>query len=138
MHLVTIDHKFKTFVDVHSSIDTPPTITIRSLEDSSEIRTVHEPSDPRIESLGLEPPELVTLQTPDGVTLHGAIYRPPPEFGDGPYPTMVHVYGGPHAQMVDNHWSMTASLRVQYLRSQGYLVFVLDNLGSARRGLPSG
>lgn len=135
MHLVTIDHKFKNFVDSHSSIDVPPTITLRSLNDGSQIRTIHEPSDPRIDSLGLEPPELVTLQTDDGVTLHGAIYSPPSEFGDGPHPTIVYVYGGPHAQVVDNHWSMTASMRAQYLRSQGYLVFMLDNRGSARRGL---
>ena len=30
---------------------------------------------------------------------------------------------------------MTCAMRVQYLRSQGYLVFSLDNRGSARRGV---
>ena len=133
-HAVTLDHKCENFVDVHSSTDTPPTATVRRLADSSEIRSIHQPSDPRIADLELEPPELVTLRTDDGTTLHGAIYRPPAEFGAGPYPTIVSVYGGPHAQMVDNHWSMTCAMRAQYIRSRGFLVFVLDNRGSARRG----
>lgn len=135
MHAVTLDHKCRHFVDVYSSIDTPPTATVRLLADHSAVGSIHEPSDPRIADLGLEPPELVTLRTEDGTTLHGAIYRPPAEFGPGPHPTIVSVYGGPHAQTVDNHWSMTSAMRAQYLRSRGFLVFALDNRGSARRGL---
>ena len=78
---------------------------------------------------------LLHSQPGDGETLHGAVFRPPPEFGPGPYPSVVYVYGGPHAQIVSNQWSITCSMRVQHLRSQGYLVFSLDNRGSARRGL---
>ena len=135
MHAVTLDHGFRQFVDVHSSTETPPAATVRLLEDSSALRSVHAASDPRIADLALEGPELVTLLAGDGTTLHGAIYRPPDEFGAGPYPTIVSVYGGPHAQMVHNHWSMTGAMRAQYLRRRGFLVFVLDNRGSARRGL---
>jgi dipeptidyl-peptidase 4 len=46
----------------------------------------------------------------------------------------VMVYGGPHAQLVRNSWLLTANMRAQYLRRSGFLVFVLDNRGSARRG----
>ncbi|MBV1860640.1 MAG: S9 family peptidase, partial [Nannocystaceae bacterium] len=60
------------------------------------------------------------------------IYKPA---GEGPFPTMVSVYGGPHAQRVQNDWSLTVDLRAQYLRSLGILVFKLDNRGAARRGL---
>ncbi len=135
MHMVTLDHKFNRFVDVHSAIDTPPTAKLRNLNDGSPISIIHVPDDARIESLDLSPPELVTLQTSDGAILHGAVYRPSSEFGDGPYPTVISVYGGPHAQTVANHWGMTCAMRVQYLRGQGYMVFELDNRGSARRGL---
>ena len=37
--------------------------------------------------------------------------------------------------MVNDHWSMTCSMRAQSLRSRGYLVFALDNRGSKGRGL---
>ena len=134
-HSVTLDHGFSRFVDVFSDTSTPPTITLRSLRDGSALHTIHSTDDPRVDELALAPPELVTIQSRDGETLHGALYRPAPEFGEGPHPTVIYVYGGPHAQVVDNHWSMTCSMRQQYLRSQGYLVFCLDNRGSARRGL---
>ncbi|MCA9985184.1 MAG: S9 family peptidase, partial [Anaerolineales bacterium] len=94
--------------------------------------TIYDEVDPRIAEMGLEPPELVSLTNRDGITLHGAIFRPD---SAGPYPTIVQVYGGPHAQMVTNGWGLTVFMRAQYLRSLGFLVFVLDNRGSARRGL---
>jgi dipeptidyl-peptidase-4 len=69
------------------------------------------------------------------VTLYGALYRPPARFGAGPHPAIVHVYGGPHVQRVGNAWSTTVTMRAQYLASLGFVVFTLDNCGSARRGL---
>ena len=52
--------------------------------------------------------------------------------GDGPYPTVVSFYGGPHVQFVANSWGMTADLRAQALRSKGFLVLKVDNRGSNR------
>ncbi len=134
-HLVSLNHGFEKFVDIFSDIHTPPTISLRSLEDGSTLRLIHAPDDPRLSQIELAPPELVAIESRDGETLHGAIYRPPPEFGPGPYPTLIYVYGGPGVQVVNDHWSMTCAMRVQSLRSRGYLVFALDNRGSARRGL---
>jgi dipeptidyl-peptidase-4 len=48
---------------------------------------------------------------------------------------VVSVYGGPHAQRVVNDWSSTVDLRAQYLAQNGFVVFKLDNRGSANRGL---
>ena len=135
-HVVALDHGFTKFVDVFSDTRTPPTITLRSLDDGSTLHTIHAPDDPRVNTLGLSPPELVSIENRDGETLHGAIYCPPTEeFGPGPYPTVIYVYGGPSAQVVNDHWSMTCSMRAQSLRSRGYLVFALDNRGSKGRGL---
>ena len=134
-HIVTLDHASNRFVDTFSSTNTPPTVTLRSLQDGSALHTIHSTDDPRVDELALSPPELVSIESRDGETLHGALYRPAPEFGDGPHPTVIYTYGGPHAQVVNNHWSMTCAMRSQYLRSLGYLVFCLDNRGSARRGL---
>ncbi|HEY7350566.1 MAG TPA: DPP IV N-terminal domain-containing protein [Ktedonobacterales bacterium] len=134
-HHVTIDHACKRFIDVHSALDHPPGVTLRSLGDGSVLHTVETPPDPRVASFGLEPPEIVTLRNRKGTTLYGALYRPPERFGPGPYPTVIHVYGGPGPQLVSNQWRLTAALDLQYLRGQGFLVFRLDNRGSARRGL---
>ncbi|HNP85629.1 MAG TPA: S9 family peptidase [Kouleothrix sp.] len=134
-HQVVLDHALRRFVDTHDALDAPPTVTIRALDDGALLATLFAEADPRIEELGLTPPELITLTSHDGALLYGAIYRPPASFGAGPFPTIVYTYGGPHAQLVSNSWAMTVNMRAQYLRSQGFLVFVLDNRGSARRGL---
>ena len=135
MHGVTMDPARTVFIDMHSAMDTPPQIQIKMAHGGELVHRVAIAADPRIEELGLAPPELVTLQSRDGVTLHGAIYRPPESAGPGPWPVVVSVYGGPHAQRVTNGWDMTVDMRAQYLRGLGYLVFKLDNRGSARRGL---
>jgi len=134
-HAVVLDHACTRYVDTHDSLTQPPTVTLRALEDGAPLATIFDERDPRVDALALDPPELVALQSHDGATLHGAIFRPAARFGAGPYPTIVQVYGGPHAQTVTNSWTLTIAMRAQYLRSQGFLVFLLDNRGSARRGL---
>lgn len=135
IHEVTLDNACVRFVDVFSAVDQPPVVTLRALADGAALHPVHTPNDPRLADFALQPPELVTLSNRDGLTLHGAVYRPPAQFGPGPYPTIVQVYGGPGPQLVANQWLVTANLQIQYLRQQGFLVFRLDNRGSARRGL---
>jgi dipeptidyl-peptidase-4 len=47
---------------------------------------------------------------------------------------VVYVYGGPHAQVVRNAWGGRTALFHQFLAQEGFLVFSLDNRGSAARG----
>ncbi len=51
------------------------------------------------------------------------------------YPVLVYVYGGPHAQMITNSYLDGASLWMYWMAEQGYLVFTVDNRGSANRGV---
>ncbi len=132
MHGVVIDRDQERFIDTFGRLDAPPTVRIRNLSDGEVLATLFDEIDPRIAELALTPPELVTMQSRDGVKLHGAIYRPA---GEGPFPTLISVYGGPHAQRVTDSWGLTADMRAQYLRELGFLVFKLDNRGAARRGL---
>ncbi|MGE0712963.1 MAG: S9 family peptidase [Planctomycetota bacterium] len=132
-HQVVLDDQGRHYADLCSTLARPPRLTLRALEDDRELRLLYDgASDPRVARLGLEPPELVSFETEDGVTLHGALYRPA---SAGPAPLVVSVYGGPHAQRVVDHWSLTVDLRAQLLRQRGFLVLRLDNRGSARRGL---
>lgn len=135
MHSVVLDVKRQRFVDVAQAVDTPPSLVLRSLEDGRWLTAIFNQTDERVAALNLPIPDMVTLPNREGVTLYGAIYRPPVSFGAGPFPTIVSVYGGPHAQRVANSWLLTVDMRAQYLASQGFLVFKLDNQGSARRGL---
>ncbi|WP_428261129.1 DPP IV N-terminal domain-containing protein [Haliangium sp.] len=134
-HEVVLDHGFTRFVDLHSSISTPPTVTVRNLSDGAVVASLYDQVDPRIEALEIASPEMVRVESRDGVTLYGALYRPTETPGQGPPAIIVSVYGGPHAQRVTNSWKVTVDMRAQYLRSLGYAVFKLDNRGSANRGL---
>jgi dipeptidyl-peptidase-4 len=134
MHSVKLDHACKYFVDVHDSPTQPPHVTLKRLSNGSLVREIYTNDDPRPVDFKLRPPEFVKFQNRDGIILHGALYRPSTR-SRKPLPTIVYVYGGPHVQMVTHGWQMTASMRVQFLRKLGYLVFVLDNRGSSKRGL---
>jgi dipeptidyl-peptidase-4 len=131
-HTIVLDVKNGRYLQTHESTTQPPRLTLHSLDGSAPPAPLPIPPDPRLETLPLITPELVTLTNRHNHTLHGLIYRPA---GDGPFPTIVSVYGGPHAQRVTNSWGVTVDMRAQYLAAQGYLVFKLDNRGSARRGL---
>ena len=50
------------------------------------------------------------------------------------YPTIVYVYGGPHAHNVDASWHWGSRSWETYMAQKGYIVFVLDNRGSENRG----
>ena len=139
MHTAIIDPTFETFIDTHNSTTQPPHVTLRRLSDGQLLHTIYDPStrtaDPRLEKLLLPAPKFVTFKSRDGETLYGAIYHPPDNAGSAPFPTLVYVYGGPHSQLVANCWQVTINMRAQYLAQQGFLVFVLDNRGTSRRGL---
>ena len=76
------------------------------------------------------PTEFGTLKSEDGQTLYYSL-RKPLNFEAGKrYPVFLAVYGGPGAQTVERKWN---SLFDQYMAQQGYVVFRLDNRGSARR-----
>lgn len=50
------------------------------------------------------------------------------------YPTIVYVYGGPHAHNIDasRHWAVRGW--DVWMAQQGYVMFCLDNRGSEHRG----
>lgn len=50
------------------------------------------------------------------------------------YPAVVYVYGGPHAQLVNNTWMADARGWDIYMAQQGYVIFTVDSQGSANRG----
>jgi dipeptidyl-peptidase-4 len=76
------------------------------------------------------------LSSTDGNTsLNYRIIKPANFDATKKYPTIVYLYGGPHAQMVTNNWLGQAELWMLAFAQQGYVVFTIDNRGSLNRGL---
>ncbi|MCO4813247.1 MAG: DPP IV N-terminal domain-containing protein [Flavobacteriales bacterium] len=78
--------------------------------------------------------EIGTISAQDGTTLHTRLIKPSNFDSRKKYPVLVYVYGGPHAQLVTNTWLDGASLWMYWMAEQGYLVYTVDNRGSANRG----
>ena len=77
--------------------------------------------------------EIQKLKAQDGSDLYTRLIKPSNFDPNKKYPVMVYVYGGPHAQMITNSWLYGANLWMYWMAEQGYLVFTLDNRGSAHR-----
>lgn len=77
-------------------------------------------------------PTFSTLETTDGTELHYRLYTP--KTLTGQHPAIVFVYGGPHAQLVQNKWAGDRGLLMQHWADKGYVVFTIDNRGSNYRG----
>jgi dipeptidyl-peptidase-4 len=78
--------------------------------------------------------EIGTIKSNDNNDLYYRLIKPWDFDSTKQYPVLVYVYGGPHAQLVTNSWMYGASLWMHWLANQGYIVFTLDNRGSANRG----
>ena len=76
----------------------------------------------------------MTLKSKSGEDLYGRMIKPHDFDEDKEYPVLVYVYGGPHAQLVNNNWLGGASLWMHWMAEQGYVVFTLDGRGSKHRG----
>lgn len=138
VHAAVVHPGTDRWVHTWSAPDAPPRTVLGDVG-GGDATPVHDAADdPRVAELGLVPPTLRTVTTealePGGppTELHAAVYRPD---GEGPFPTVVWVYGGPHAQLVTRSWAVTVALRAQLLRQEGFCVAVVDGRGSTARGL---
>ncbi|WDA40421.1 S9 family peptidase [Erythrobacter sp. BLCC-B19] len=76
-------------------------------------------------------PEYGTIAAEDGTPLHWMMLKPKMEKGKR-YPVFFSHYGGPGPQMVTKGWGGALA---QSIVDKGYIYFVLDNRGSANRGV---
>lgn len=137
-HITGVSPDGSWLVDRYSSLENPVQVTLGRITNgrtSTKAATLYETTDVSPTALGLKPPELVSFEAEDGTLLYGAIYHPANPAPAQPAPLIISVYGGPHAQRVQDNWELTVDMRAQYLAQQGFVVFKVDNRGSGNRGL---
>ncbi len=86
---------------------------------------------------GYKIPEITSgsIKAADGATdLYYRMVKPVDFDPTKKYPTVVYVYGGPHAHNVDARWHWCLRGWEAYMATKGYLLFILDNRGSEWRG----
>lgn len=76
-----------------------------------------------------------TVKAADGHTdLYWRMVKPADFDPAKKYPTVVYVYGGPHAHNVEASWHWGSRSWETYMAQKGYILFILDNRGSEDRG----
>lgn len=131
-HQVTPSGSGRYFLDAYSSYDVPFNVDLMN-ERGVMVSRLHEAENP-LKDYALASVEIGTLKADDGQTLYTRLIKPYDFDPTKKYPVIVYVYGGPHAQMITNSWTAGAGLYLYYLAQEGFLVFTLDNRGSANRG----
>ncbi|WP_220756406.1 S9 family peptidase [Shewanella colwelliana] len=137
MHAPVFADNQAIYLDYFNSLAQPPQISLHSSEgkhlawvEQNKVDKTH----PLHPFFGLwQLPEFGQIKAEDGQALQYRLFKPTAFDATKKYPVVVRVYGGPHAQLVVNSWS-EHDYFTQYLLQQGFVVFQLDNRGSAHRG----
>jgi dipeptidyl-peptidase-4 len=132
-HSVNIAPDCAAFVDTYSDVTTPPRQDV-ARADGSLLRVMNENKVGELADYHLSAPQFLTVKAHDGTPLNAVMIKPPDFDASKKYPVLVYTYGGPHAQVVLNAWGGNTALWHQLMAQKGYIIFSLDNRGSAGRG----
>jgi dipeptidyl-peptidase-4 len=136
VHGMTMSSDAGFYVDNFTSSTQPPQVSLHAadgklLAQLLENRlTAQHPDAPYLADNSV--PEFGTLTAADGQTLYYRLFKPLHFDPAKRYPAIVDVYGGPGVQRVLDNW--TGASFTQILTRAGYVVFQLDNRGTAFRG----
>jgi dipeptidyl-peptidase-4 len=125
------------FVDTASSAQTPPHEELDRADGT--IETVLDDNHvAELDADHLSPVEFITIPGADGTPLNAAVIKPPDFDPARKYPVLVHYYGGPGAQEVQNEWGAGTDWEIflwhEVMAQKGFVVFTLDNRGTSGRG----
>ena len=121
-------------VDRYTEPDVPRNIDIVSTQTAKSVRILTA-KDPWA---GYQQPifESGSIKAADGKTdLYYRMVKPHDFDPAKKYPTVIYVYGGPHAHNVEASWHWYSRTWETYMAQKGYVLFILDNRGSENRGL---
>jgi len=133
MHDAYASDDGKYLLDDYSSKTLPLEYTLET-SDGKLLQTLLKNSNP-FKDYKMPEMTIFTIKAKDSTDLYCRLIKPVDFDPNKKYPVIVYVYGGPHDQMITDSWLGGSSVSLHYLASKGYVVFTLDNHGSANRGL---
>jgi dipeptidyl-peptidase 4 len=132
VHHIEISADGKWIFDEYSNSTTPSKSLL--LDEKGAVKKTLLESKNKLADYKIGTTEIKIIKSKDGVDLYTRLIKPSNFDPSKKYPVLVYVYGGPHAQLITNSWLDGASLWMHWMAEQGYLIFTLDNRGSAERG----
>jgi dipeptidyl-peptidase-4 len=136
LHAVSMSSDARIYIDSFNSASQPPCVSLFASDGTlkaeilpNRLDDAH-PDAPYLAENSVA--EIGSLPASDGQHLFYRLYKPAHFDPQKRYPAIVDVYGGPGVQRVLDNWS--GGSFTQILTRAGYLVFQLDNRGTAHRG----
>jgi dipeptidyl-peptidase-4 len=131
-HSAKVSYNGKFIIDNFSSTDYSRIYKLVNSK-GKELRILQEDNQP-LKDYKLGEMKIFTLNASDGTELYSRLIKPIDFDPAKKYPVIVYVYGGPHAQLITDSWLGGAGLFLNYMAERGFVIFTLDNRGSANRG----
>lgn len=130
----TFSADFSYYILNHSSVNTPPYITLNNNKNGKVERVLEDNSLAKQTAMeyGIIPREFFQFNTSENISLNGYMIKPKNFDKNTKYPVLMYVYGGPGSQNVANSWAH--SVWFDYLAQKGYLIVCVDNRGTGFRG----
>lgn len=132
-HDINMAMNGRAYVDTFSDVSHPPRQDVYRA-DGTKIATINENAVPDLAEYAMSPVEFLTVKTHDNVMLNAMMIKPPGFDPSRKYPVLIYTYGGPHAQVVRNAWGGPTFLWHELMAQKGFVIFAMDNRGSAGRG----
>jgi dipeptidyl-peptidase-4 len=136
LHGIVMSPDTRFYADTFTSSTQPPQVSLHGTDGKLMAQILENrldaqhPDGPYLADNSV--PEFGALTAADGQTLYYRVFKPAHFNPSKHYPAIVDVYGGPGVQRVLDNW--TGNSFTQILTRSGYVVFQLDNRGTAFRG----
>lgn len=128
-HAARVAPDGRTWVHTWSDADNPGWDRLE--RSTGEVVTKLPAKAPSFDPAALPQWRIFPIESADG-TRYPARMLVPPNLGDGRRaPVLMYHYGGPGSQEVYDRWDTRRGLWHKWMAQRGYLVLVVDNLGSA-------
>jgi dipeptidyl-peptidase 4 len=123
-------HRFSSFDDpgIRELVALPDHHVVAITDDNAALKQ-------KVTALVQPPVEYFKANAGEGLLVDGYMLKPPAFDPSKRYPVLVHIYGEPAGQTVEDRWGGSTALFHRYVASLGYLVVSFDNTGTpAPRG----
>ena len=133
-HQVSFSPGGQFFVNNYSTAQIPTQTIFCDASSGDVILKISEANIDALSETGWIPPETFEAKARDGeTTIYGAVWKPTHFDESKKYPVIDNSYTGPHTQMFPKDFRRVISLENQTLAEFGFIVIMVDGLGSSGR-----
>ncbi|MDC1105085.1 DPP IV N-terminal domain-containing protein [Prolixibacteraceae bacterium] len=133
-HTPKFNANYTEMIDVYERHDIPRKVVLSTIGSKKKPVVMLDAEDTLAKKeIGEE--SVFTIKAADDSTdLYCRMIKPLDFDPNKKYPVVVYVYGGPHAQLVQDRWHYATRWWQFYMAQHGYIAFTVDSRGSANRG----